>query len=79
MILVLLNGTCFQSRMDDELTPRTHRLALTPSRTVADLLNITLAQADALIRTEHRLIAWVWYSFGWRMFAGSGGVYNCIS
>jgi len=43
--------------MVDELTPRTHRLALTPSQTVADLLKITVAQADALIRTKQRLIA----------------------
>lgn len=35
----------------------TQWLALTPSQTVADLLKITVAQADALIKTKQRLIA----------------------
>jgi len=35
----------------------TQWLALTPSQTVADLLNITVAQADALIKTKQRIIA----------------------
>ena len=53
----LPNGMHSSRNPDDGLTPHAHRLALTPSQTVADLLNITVAQADALIRTKQTLIA----------------------
>lgn len=56
-ISALPNGTCLLFNTDDRLTSYAHRLALTPSQTVADLLNITVAQADALIKTKQRLIA----------------------
>jgi hypothetical protein len=54
---VLPNGMHSSRNLDDGLTPHIHRLALTPSQTVADLLNITVAQADALIKTKQTLIA----------------------
>ena len=46
-----------QQTLDDELTLDLHRFALTPSQTVADLLKITVAQADVLVKTKQRLIA----------------------
>jgi hypothetical protein len=57
LISVLPNGMHSSPNLDDGLIPHDHRLALTPSQTVADLLNITVAQADALTRTKQILIA----------------------
>lgn len=57
-ILVQLNGTRSPPNpQDDGLTSHTSRLALAPSQTIADLLKITVAQADSLIKSKQRLIA----------------------
>ena len=52
------NGMNASRNLSDGLTRMIYnRLALTPSQTVADLLNITVAQADGLIKTKQTLIA----------------------